>query len=94
MQGCRETRKGVPGWFRVRAELTAGWQGSFPGANETLGNLRQTDALSRAVFITDFSLGREGEFAVTGFDDGRIYRLVLDEVDPRGAVGEAEARER
>ena len=33
--------------------------------------------------ITDFSLDRDGEFAVTGFDDGKILRLVLDDVDPR-----------
>ena len=33
--------------------------------------------------ITAFTESREGELAVTCFDDGKIYRLILDGVDPR-----------
>jgi putative heme-binding domain-containing protein len=85
----------------TKAPRLAGWYvfGDFESRRiwalrQQGGKLGEVVEIARAPSrITDFSLDREGEFAVTGFDDGRIYRLVLDEVDPR-AVGEAEARER
>ena len=48
------------------------------------GKLAEVVEIARAPSrITDFSLDHDGEIVVTGFDDGKIHRLILEDVDPR-----------